>query len=452
MRTETVNGKTRTVCRFGYPKLVFGKTALRTECGTYLKEKTHDDYFLARGPESVNTAAYHPLILLLWQGNIDFNYLINGSGATLNYTTSYAAKDQDFKNTMFKKFLRKDILWSDIFSVAIDLIKQKEMPLTECVDHLLKHNLYQFDYGYIFINTDKEELRKRIVLPMGVLKNMPATARAYKENQYDDYYPNRPKEFENVSLFNWLINFGSEYYKKGADGQQNLAAPAKFARGRYDDVEEDGDDDESDMDEKTKTKAAQYREGPFYKARYNVHHRASPFFDHRDIAPGQTFKLLKSEKRMVKLPRQLIPGVYLKFTPGDEKSREDYYRRCVMLFKPWRIEKKVKNPLFFAKWEQLWRHWFDKQSKETRKDVRRFLGECERFHSEERQYYDTLRHKTKPKKIVKNVNQFVLDFNRGEIDEKKHEEIKAHFTPDQKRAFDFLMNDIAGLAAGSRQV
>ena len=459
-RSETVNAKTRVFCRFGFDKLAFGKTTMRYECGSYLKERTRDEYFLARSPESVSITAYNPLILLLWKANCDFTYLVNGAGATLNYTTSYAVKDKDYKETMFKEFMGKSIDWRDIFKIAVNLIQHKDMPLTECVDHLLKHNLFQFDFGYIFINTDISETRKRIVLPINVVKKMLPTSRAYVENQYDDYYPNRSNEFNQLSLFNWMINFGAEYYSKGNDGLQNLSKPAKFARGRKvtaDDSNLEADDDFSDDDVifGNNNKAEKFREGPFYKAGYNVHHRTSPFYDHRDIPSGTSFQLKNSRKRMVKLARQVIPGIYLKFTPGNQKSREDFYRRCCMLFKPWRDESKIKNPIIFPTWERQWRYWLKVQDKEAQQDIRRFLGEYERFHEEERQYYDARRKgkKTATASTSKNPNRFVLNFDRGHFDDvakAKHATTIANFTDDQKRAYDFLLDEIAGFNAGMR--
>uniref|UniRef100_A0AC34GQH6 ATP-dependent DNA helicase n=1 Tax=Panagrolaimus sp. ES5 TaxID=591445 RepID=A0AC34GQH6_9BILA len=441
-RREVVfDGKKLDVCRFEFPRETAGRTFLRSEFGSY-SSKTRRLYSVARAPGEEHVNDYNAPLLIFWDSNMDIQFLIDGIPAVINYAVDYANKDEGFKNSLFEKKLHEEVQSKDLFQLGVDLMKRKKMPPTEALDIIMGENLYEFDAKHIFINLHAESDRKRIVVADKILQSMPSTSRAYCENPIDDYYPARPKELDNTSLFSFMIAFGIEYYAKGADGRTNTRVPAKNARGRrsddFDFIEIDG----SVMDDT-------YTKGVYYNSRYHPSDPSSPFYDYRHLPRGHVLKLSTGGKEIVKLARMLVPDIYLKaFKPGDAAEREDFYRRLCMLFIPWRNETSLKS--FFAQqtcpYESRWVEYFEaleQTSAHAYNDIQRYLDYHLAYFEEERKMFEQRpRHGSSTKKD--STVDYTLNFDRGDIDENELEKKVKNLYNDQRTYFDHIMNNIDG--------
>lgn len=79
--------------------------------------------------------------------------------------------------------------------------------MLELIDLILGHRLYEFDCGHIFVNTNESSKRYRTLVDKKQLSKSAGATPAFTANWYDNYYPGRPKELQQYSLFNLMINF-----------------------------------------------------------------------------------------------------------------------------------------------------------------------------------------------------------------------------------------------------
>lgn len=138
----------------------------------------------------------------------------------VNYITSYTTKHEHGHQDNLLKELQGEIINNrDMFNICLDLLKKREIGMMEIVDMLMGHSLRCTDTACVFINTNAENGRQRMLKPKAVLEaardNDDLTADAFVNNWADQYYPNRPAQLENHSLINVQI-----YFKKtGATNQ-----------------------------------------------------------------------------------------------------------------------------------------------------------------------------------------------------------------------------------------
>jgi hypothetical protein len=113
----------------------------------------------------------------------------------------------------------------------------------------------------------------------------------------------------------------------------------------------------------------------------------SPFYDHKKIDSNTIFNLSgKNEGKFKKRTRQMIPDLYWSyFKPGDAIGREDFYRRLLMLFKPWRDESKFKDEN--ANYEETWNNYLQSIDEIFLNDVQTFLGNFIKLRDDETQLF-----------------------------------------------------------------
>jgi hypothetical protein len=94
---------------------------------------------------------------------------------------------------------------------------------------------------------------------------------------------------------------------------------------------------------------------PFNDSPYHIDQEESPFYDQRKIKKNKLFTIQTENIKIKKRGRQMVPKLFWpSFSPGNVNEREDYYRRLLMLFKPWRNEtedlKLKKNEDYETNW------------------------------------------------------------------------------------------------------
>lgn len=86
---------------------------------------------------------------------------------------------------------------------------------------------------------------------------------------------------------------------------------------------------------------------------YHVYESKSLFYCHEKVKTGQTFDVnQKPQQRFVKRRPNVLWLFWPSFDVSSLESREDYYRRLIMLFKPWRKEENIK--IDFKTNEEAW--------------------------------------------------------------------------------------------------
>ena len=142
----------------------------------------------------------------------------------VNYITGYTTKhESSHKDDLFKEMQGSAIDNRDMFRICIDLLRKREVGMPEIVDMLMGHSLRSTDTAHVFINTNAENGRQRMLKSKSVIDAEHELNRddvkAYLDNWNDEYYPQRSPLLEDFSLFNLRI-----YYKKvGAKARGEIA-------------------------------------------------------------------------------------------------------------------------------------------------------------------------------------------------------------------------------------
>ena len=79
-----------TRCRFGFPRQACESAKLNSVSDSLKPQKRI--YQLPRGDTEVRVNDYNPLLLMLWQANIDIQYVAESSLALAHYVSGYVTK------------------------------------------------------------------------------------------------------------------------------------------------------------------------------------------------------------------------------------------------------------------------------------------------------------------------------------------------------------------------
>lgn len=107
---------------------------------------------------------------------------------------------------MLSEQINSKVMWK----ICIDLLSLKDQGVMEMADVIMGHHLYEFDTGHVFINSNADSKRRRILKPKEkiILKNNSI----FQKNWIDDYYPNRDQRLQDFSLFNLMVHFDVSFF------------------------------------------------------------------------------------------------------------------------------------------------------------------------------------------------------------------------------------------------
>jgi hypothetical protein len=130
----------------------------------------------------------------------------------VNYITSYTTKHESgHQSNMFRDLKGEMINSSDMFKICIDLLRKREIGMMEIIDMLMGHPMKFSDTANVFINTNAEYGRQRMLKSKAIVEALREAGdidvNAFLDNWNDQYYPQRHQQLENASLFNVRIHF-----------------------------------------------------------------------------------------------------------------------------------------------------------------------------------------------------------------------------------------------------
>ena len=199
-----------------------------------LREITEDEYlktiasslkrptiFLSRAPSEVAINAYCPMILYLWNANIDIQFILNVYEVT-RYITSYMSKVNKGMSDLLRN-VNKDIEKGN-FSSQLDMFKSlgskfvraTELSAQEIVLLLLSLKSYYSTRKVCFINTSPEDNRAALVKPMAKINELPDDSKQILCSNHQKRYLLRSDELENVCLADWFSLYET-YYKNASN-------------------------------------------------------------------------------------------------------------------------------------------------------------------------------------------------------------------------------------------
>ena len=179
-----------TKCRFNFPRDVTEHAVLNPveEC---LKSRKKI-YLLPRAEQECRVNDYNPLLLLLWQANMDIQFTAESSLTLAHYVTGYVTKaEKSNMQEVWQEVNSNSSIYSKLWSFGVRSVRSRECGLYEASDLILGDHL-----------TEKSVTVKWVDILEG--------------SMVDIFYPARPKELENVCLYDFVQWY--EYRGASSDG------------------------------------------------------------------------------------------------------------------------------------------------------------------------------------------------------------------------------------------
>ena len=154
---------------------------------------------MCRSASEIRINDYNPLLLLLWQANIDIQFVSEKSLALANYVTRYVTKaEKSHMQEIFDCTDSSQSNFSRLFSFGVRSLQSRECGMYEASDILLGDHLSEKSCTVQLIAVEKPHKRKRRLKNHTKLTeladNNPDSMEIFEKNLIDDYYPTRPED------------------------------------------------------------------------------------------------------------------------------------------------------------------------------------------------------------------------------------------------------------------
>ncbi|CAI2358280.1 unnamed protein product, partial [Caenorhabditis sp. 36 PRJEB53466] len=460
-RKRKIRGRWSTdLCRFNFPRQARQKTIFYSD--STIKSMPNSrarPYYLARTADESLVNDYSPGLLLRWGGNIDTQFIPDGVRDMLNYVTGYTTKgekakranDKTMSNLAMQNLRASKIVWN----VGMTMLENREVGMLEIMDDLLSHSNFSFDTAHVFVHNDPVDDRARVLVPQHRLVD--DDSRMTEANWNDDFYPGRPRQFENFSLYNIVTNFEIVTAKPDSTIRRS-----RFPSPRDTDVddysalwhtinadkktaEEDADDEVFFGDEDLAAQARLNDTSP----RYHCHDRHSPFYCHPGVKPGEKFEIPSCFRKFMRKIKPKIGRFHLPpFNADALDEGDDHFRRLVVVFVPWRDERLIKARFSVDTYRDVWRIYLKtlkKESPDARADVDLLMAGYEKIMKEESDYCNRMDHIKKIKERLEIDEEAVdkLEIQPRTVDAAQHATAISGLNAVQKDIFDLICSRIA---------
>ena len=221
-RPKKCHGKAR--CKFGFPRAACLKPVLHGVASSIASHKTGSYmkrlYELQRNHNEKCVNDYNPILLYLWQGNVDMQFIGEKSESLVDYISKYATKAPRSEITDFDLNAMKNenkSTWAQLFQAASRLMKDREVGAMEARNFMLSENPIKTDATFFFINSVYASKRKSMLKSKKDLKSLPDDSTdIYYGDLIGTWYPKRPPYdgpicFKDMSLY----EFASKYERIG---------------------------------------------------------------------------------------------------------------------------------------------------------------------------------------------------------------------------------------------
>ena len=215
-------GKAR--CKFSFPRSPCLKPVLHGVASSIASHKTGSYkkrlYELQRKENEKCINDYNPILLYLWKGNVDIQFIGEKSESLVEYISKYATKAPKSEITDFDLNAMKNenkSTWAQLFQIASRLMKDRELGAMEARNLMLSENPIQTDASFLFINTVYASKRKSMLKSKQLLKSLPDDSKdIYYGDLIGTWYPKRPPYHGSTCLKNMsLYEFASTYERLG---------------------------------------------------------------------------------------------------------------------------------------------------------------------------------------------------------------------------------------------
>ena len=213
LRTLRRGGKWTKACRFGFPRPKSEVFQLHDVLSCVVGRKTNKMkkrlYDLARSEEEVFINDYNPELSLMWAGNMDIQFISENSFSIPEYITKYTVKSE---TSPVDPYVTEDMesAFQKASKFAYNQLRNREMSAHEVVDRMLQNNgeLYQISETFQFIPNTMPQFRTRALKKLSELEEQDDTdTNIFCHDFIHDYYPRRPKELQEMSLYDFVSSY-----------------------------------------------------------------------------------------------------------------------------------------------------------------------------------------------------------------------------------------------------
>ena len=221
-RPKNSRGKAR--CKFGFPRAACMKPILHGvatsiashKTGTYKKRL----YELARKQNEQFINDYNPVLLYLWQGNVDLQFIGENSESLVEYICKYATKAPksaitDFDMNAMKN--EKKSTWAQLFKLSIQMMKDRELGAMEARNFMLSENPIKTNASFLYVNAVYASKRKSMLKNKQHLQALPDDSNdIFYGDLIGTWYPKRPKydrsgesvaHLDTMSLYDFAMTY-----------------------------------------------------------------------------------------------------------------------------------------------------------------------------------------------------------------------------------------------------
>ena len=139
-RRQKVKSAFITKCRFSFPRDCI-KYAVLNPVEECLKSR-EKNYLLPRAAQECRVNDYNPLLLLLWQANMDKQFTAESSLTLAHYVTGYVTKaEKSNMQEVWQEVNSNSSIYSKLWSFGVRTLRSRECGLYEASDLLLGDHL-----------------------------------------------------------------------------------------------------------------------------------------------------------------------------------------------------------------------------------------------------------------------------------------------------------------------
>ena len=200
-------------CKFSFPREVRSKAILYDVATSIASRQSgsykHRLYELERTPAEVRVNDYNPVLLQVWEGNIDVQFIAEDSETLADYITKYATKGpkSNFDEFDASKMVDKSN-FSKLLSYAMRFMKEREMGCMEVRNYLLAEKAYITSEDFLYVNSRLPHKRKKTLKTKKILDDLPDESKdLFWGNLISSWYPNRPDDMLNMSLHDFAQTY-----------------------------------------------------------------------------------------------------------------------------------------------------------------------------------------------------------------------------------------------------
>ena len=181
---------------------------------------------LKRKPNECNINNYNIPVMLVWQANMDLQYVLNAYYACVMYVVSYIMKTDRAMGELLKQVARTEELKVQMRKVGSAFLTHREVSAQETVYRILSLPMKQVSRSVVFVDTNPKNERIAVLKNSASLRELDDDDVNVFQKSLVNRYEHRPQELSSMCLAEFAATFVTNYqHKDDDDDSQNDVLP-----------------------------------------------------------------------------------------------------------------------------------------------------------------------------------------------------------------------------------